>query len=235
MSRWLKVKEMKVLVIEDDPDISDVIATAFELGWPDVSLFQAFTGIQGLAMVESKSPDVVILDLGLPDMTGFDVLSHIRLFSEVPLIILTVRNEESNIVKALTLGADDYLTKPFRQMELLARIKAISRRIQNRESVSGIQIGDWRFNNSPTECFHGDTPIHLTSTEGVLLSFLMKHAGKFVGNEALSRHIWNRTHSEVADALRVYISHVREKIGDDPKYPKIIVNKPRQGYMFVSP
>src|SRR4030042_1995566 len=119
---------MKVLVIEDDREIVDAISLAFQIRWPEAKLISTRLGQKGVELVESESPDIVILDLGLPDINGFEVLQAIRLFSQVPTIILTVRSDEADIVKGLEWGADDYITKPFRQLEFLARVKALIRR-----------------------------------------------------------------------------------------------------------
>ena len=119
---------MKVLVIEDDKEIVDAISLAFQIRWPEAKVISTRLGQKGVELVESESPDIVILDLGLPDIAGFEVLRQIRLFSAVPTIILTVRAEEADVVKGLEWGADDYITKPFRQLELLARVKSMIRR-----------------------------------------------------------------------------------------------------------
>ena len=119
---------MKVLIIEDDRDIVDVIKLAFDIRWPDAKIVSTHLGERGIELVEEESPDVVILDLGLVDVSGFDALKRIRMFSNVPVLILTVRAEESDIVRGLEWGADDYMVKPFRQLELLSRIRALVRR-----------------------------------------------------------------------------------------------------------
>lgn len=119
---------VKVLIIEDDQDTVEVISMAFQLHWPEVNFVSAKMGGEGLELVASESPDVVILDLGLPDMDGFEVLQRVRRFSEVPVMILSVRKGEANVVKALKYGADEYVTKPFRQTELLERLKALIRK-----------------------------------------------------------------------------------------------------------
>src|SRR5512139_2620787 len=119
---------MKVLVVEDDKEIVDAISLAFQIRWPEAKVVSTRLGQKGVELVESESPDIVILDLGLPDINGFEVLRQIRRFSGVPTIILTVRSDEADVVKGLEWGADDYITKPFRQLELLARAKSLIRR-----------------------------------------------------------------------------------------------------------
>ena len=119
---------MKVLIVEDDKEIVDAITLAFQIRWPEAKVVSTRLGRKGVELVESENPDIVILDLGLPDISGFEVLNQTRLFSHVPIIILTVRADEADVVKGLEWGADDYILKPFRQLELLARVKALIRR-----------------------------------------------------------------------------------------------------------
>ncbi len=118
---------MKVLVIEDDREIVDVISVGFEIGWPEMKLVSARLGREGVELAASENPDVVILDLGLPDITGFEVLKEIRAFSTVPILILTVRSDEADVARGLERGADDYMTKPFHQAELQSRLVALIR------------------------------------------------------------------------------------------------------------
>src|ERR1035437_10589731 len=119
---------MKILIIEDDQQIVEAITLAFQIRWPEAKLVSTPQGEKGIELVENEKPEIVILDLGLPDINGFEVLKQIRLFSDIPILILTARTEESDIVKGLEWGADDYMIKPFRQLELLSRIKALTRR-----------------------------------------------------------------------------------------------------------
>jgi DNA-binding response OmpR family regulator len=119
---------MKILIIEDDRAIVELISLSFQVGWPEAELISSHLGKEGIELVESRCPDIVILDLGLPDISGFEVLRGLRRFTAVPIVILTVRSEEADVVKALEWGADEYIIKPFRQLELLARIKSLMRR-----------------------------------------------------------------------------------------------------------
>ena len=190
---------MKVLVIDDDPNIVDVIQLTFELGWPEVQLIKAETGEKGISLVELKSPNAVILDLSLPDITGFEVLKQIRFFSEVPILMLTVNGEESNIVKALTWGANDYLTKPFHQMEFLARVKSMTRNIQITERDMTISSGAWHFGRSLTELFHGQNLFNLTPVEGLIMHTLIKRAEEYIDADALRLKVWGESRPSTAD------------------------------------
>lgn len=137
---------MKILIIEDDQQIVEAITLAFQIRWPEAKLVTSQQGEKGIELVESDKPDIIILDLGLPDINGYDVLKQIRMFSDLPILILTARTEESDIVKGLEWGADDYMIKPFRQLELLSRIKALTRRKSNSDNESPLSIGPLNFN-----------------------------------------------------------------------------------------
>ena len=224
---------MKILIIEDDPNIVELVELTFELGWPDTKLIIAETGEKGMNLLEANPPDAVILDLGLPDTSGFEIIKAIRLFSDVPILILTVRIDERDVVKALTLGADDYLAKPFRQMELLARIKAITRRTQHGDQDVRVSAGPWHFGKTLTELYRGPQLYHLTPIQGLIMQSLIKQAGQFVSAETLAGKIWGEHHAATADDLRVHIHHIRKKFGGANSAAEFISNKPGQGYMLV--
>jgi len=221
------------LIIEDDPGIVELVSLTFELGWPDVKLIVADTGEKGMNILESDRPDAVILDIGLPDTTGFEIIKAIRLFSDVPILMLTVRIDERDVVKALTLGADDYLTKPFRQMELLARIKAITRRTQHGDQDLKVSNGPWHFGKTLTELYRGQQIFHLTPIQGLIMQSLIKQAGQFVSAETLAAKIWGEHHAATADDLRVHIHHLRKKFDENRSGSGFISNKPGLGYMLV--
>ncbi|MFC2072049.1 response regulator transcription factor [Chloroflexota bacterium] len=226
---------MKVLIIEDDRDIVEVISLTFEMRRPDVQLVSTHLGEKGVELVESENPDVVILDLGLPDMSGFDVLKQIRLFSDVPIIILTVRSEEADIVRGLEWGADDYLAKPFRQMELLSRIRAVTRRRVSLADRTPLVCGQLRFDPTMLELFKGENEIKITATEGHILHNLMRNAGQVVAYSSLAESVWGEHYSDAAASVKVYIRRLREKIEVDPSEPQIILNKAGIGYLLIKP
>ena len=226
---------MKILIIEDDQEIVDAVSLAFQIRWPEANLVSTHLGEKGLEMVESENPDVVILDLGLPDISGFEVLKQIRLFSDVPVLILTVRAEEADIVKGLEWGADDYVVKPFRQLELLSRIKALTRRGGPLAEEKPLVCGQLRLNPSTGQLFYGKKEISLTPTEGRILYYLMKNAGQVVTHSGLSETVWGDDYPEAADSLKVYIRRLREKLEADPSHPQIILTKAGIGYVLVKP
>ena len=185
-------------------------------------------------MVESESPDIVILDLGLPDISGFEVLRQIRRFSTVPTIILTVRAEEADVVKGLEWGADDYITKPFRQLELLARVKSMIRRHTPAEE-SILTYGHLRLEPETAQLHIDEKEIALTVTENHILGHLMKNAGHVVTHSNLAEAVWGDDYPGATDSLKVHIRRLREKIETDPGKPRIILTKTGIGYFLAKP
>ena len=224
---------MKILIIEDDDVIVENVALTLKVGWQEAELISACLGEEGIEMVGSEAPDLVILDLGLPDMDGFDVLKQIRLYSEVPVIILTVREDETEVVKAFDLGADEYLFKPFRQMELIARLQSIIRR----KHLSSIDIyqkcGPFNINYASHMVKYGDRIIRLTSNELLLLNHLAQNQGKAVSCASIAEILWGTDYPGSNKAIRVYIRQLRQKIEKDPNNPKLIITKPTIGYALA--
>ncbi len=228
---------MKVVVIDDSPDVAEVVSLCFQLRWSGATVVSASEGARGLELIETENPDVTILDIGLPDMDGIQVLRQIRRFSQVPVIMLTVRGEDADIARCLELGADDYIVKPFSHIELLARVQAVLRRVQGlpvtgeRPFVSGKLSVDFARNEVRVE----GKPVKLTSTEYKLLCHLIRNEGRPLTHENLLRKVWGETYIDARDLLRVHIQHLRQKLGDGVKSPTIIVTEHRIGYKFVRP
>jgi two-component system KDP operon response regulator KdpE len=225
---------MKVLIIEDDKEIVDAISLAFQIRWPEAKVVSTRLGQKGVELVESEAPDIVILDLGLPDINGFEVLRQIRLFSSIPIIILTVRAEESDVVKGLEWGADDYIVKPFRQLELLARVRALIRR-QTPTEEETLAVGPLRLEVNTGQLLHNSQEIALTITESRLLSHLMRNAGHVVTHSSLAEAIWGNDYPGAADSLKVHIRRLREKIEADPSHPELILTRAGVGYFLARP
>ena len=226
---------MKILVIEDDQQIVEAITLAFQIRWPEARLISTQQGEKGIELVENEKPDIVILDLGLPDINGYDVLKQIRMFSDIPILILTARTEESDIVKGLEWGADDYMIKPFRQLELLSRIKALTRRRANADSEIPVNVGQLNFNPSTGQLFYRDKEISLTPTEGRILNHLMRNAGQVVTHSSLADAVWGEDYPGAVDSLKVYIRRLREKLEIEPQDPQLIVTKAGVGYLLIKP
>jgi len=226
------------VVVDDSPDIIEVVTLCFQLRWGGADIISAATGAEGLELVETESPDIVILDIGLPDIDGFQVLRELRRFSQVPVIMLTVRGEDTDVAKGLELGADDYITKPFSHIELIARVQAVLRRAQGlaitseeRPFVSGKLSVDFASNEVKLD----GKPTKLTSTESKLLYHLIRNEGRLVSHENLLTKIWGETYVDARDLLRVHIQHLRQKLGDSVESPTIIVTEHGMGYKFVRP
>ena len=223
---------MKVLLIEDDREIVEFISLAFQVGWPGIKLVATRLGEEGVELVEKESPDIVILDLGLPDIDGFEVLKQIRFFSMVPIMVLTVRVDEIDIVRGLEEGADEYMAKPFGQMELLARIKAVLRRRYQVAGETPIICGPFRFGQDMRDVFYREKKIRVTATESIILRRLANNAGQVVSHSTLSEMVWGDDSRDGVDALKVYIRRLRIKFEADPSHPQLILTKPGIGYLL---
>lgn len=227
---------MKVVIIEDDPEIVEAVSLCFDLRWPDVDVVSANEGITGLDVVEKEAPDIVILDVGLPDIDGFEVCRRIRLFSDVPVIMLTVKDQEFDKVKGLELGADDYITKPFSHVELLARVKAVLRRStmpQLEEEEEPLTVGKLRIDFASHEVRVDGAEVKLTPTEYSLLHFLARNAGRVIPHRILLEKVWGADYVDSTDYLKVYIQRLRVKLRDDPQNSKVIVSERGVGYKLM--
>ncbi|HUL11071.1 MAG TPA: response regulator [Methylococcaceae bacterium] len=221
----------RILIIEDDPQMRWFLETCLvEQGWKTMA---AETARIGLAQARGYKPDLVILDLGLPDMEGSDVLGFLRRRFELPIIILSARNRESDITSALDSGADDYLTKPFNTSELLARIRAVLRRsaggLASRQGES-FRVGDLRVETALRKVYIGDREVHLTPIEYQLLTVLVKHAGLVVTHRQLLAEIWGGSHLDQIHYVRVYMGHLRHKLEANPARPFYILTEAGVGY-----
>ncbi len=225
---------MKVLMIEDDKHIVEAVRLAFKIKWVEAEVSAASSGETGIAMTKSEKPDIIILDLGLPDISGFDVLKRIRQFSSVPILILTVMAEEQDKVRGLEWGADDYVTKPFKQLELLARVKALLRRQPIAED-GPITCGPLKYDPGTYRFFNGNKEINLTRTEGIVIKQLMKNPGQVITHSSLAEAIWGIDYPDSSQSVKVYIRRLREKMEVDPGQPKLILTKPGIGYCLTKP
>jgi two-component system KDP operon response regulator KdpE len=224
---------MKVLIIEDNWDIVEAISLAFQIRWPGAKVVSTNLGDKGIEMVQSEAPNIVILDLGLPDTSGFEVLKQIRLFSTVPIIILTAKGEETDIVKGLEWGANDYLTKPHSQLELLARVKAQLRGQTSSGVETPLVCGALSLEPSTRQLLYNGKEIALTRTESEVLYRLMKNAGNVVTHSQLTEQVWGDDYENAGDSLKVYIRRLREKLETDPGVPQLIITKSGIGYLLA--
>ena len=226
---------MNVIIIEDSPEVAAAVSLCLQIRWPEVGISIASLGLEGVKLAESRPCDIILLDLNLPDIDGLEVLRQIRSFSDVPTIILTVRESEDDQVKGLEMGADDYITKPFRPRDLVARVRAVLRRARTAPVVASefsITQGGLTLDvvNNTVE-FRQQT-IDLTLTESRLLHTLMNSPGKLLSNELLLEKVWGEGHTNI-NLVRTYVKRLRSKLGDRP--PSIILNDHGNGYRFNIP
>lgn len=222
----------KILVIDDEPDVTRAVSLTINLQEPTWEVLTAHNGSDGLELLDKHSPDAVLLDLQMPDQHGFDVLKQIRSFSDVPVIILTVRDDELDKVRGLQLGADDYVVKPFGHLELMARVRSVLRRAAGYVSASEppLVLGDLRIEWNPRRVFLRAQPVRLTSTEFRLLEILGHNAGRVVPNETLLSRIWGSDAADETDYLKTYVHRLRVKLEDDPTQPRYLLTERGVGY-----
>jgi len=226
-------RRVKLLIIEDDPEIVESVFMAFRMRWPSTHLTSTDSGEEGIELAEGQAPDIIILDLGLPDISGFDVLKQIRVSSSVPIIILTVKGEECDIVKGLELGADDYIIKPCGQLELLARVNARMRDIGYPANEPSVSFGLLRLSVGTHQLFCGEREIGLTALETRIIQFLINNEGRVATYSGLVHYVWGDEYPGCVDSLRVHIRRLREKIEADPSHPQVIINRPGAGYCLA--
>ena len=229
---------MRILVVDDAPDVVESVRLGFTLQWREVEVLGASDGEQALDLVEKEAPDIVLLDIGLPGRDGFDVLRELRTFSDVPVVMLTARDDAMDKVKGLELGADDYVTKPFNHLELIARVRAVLRRHDMPAPASrapSFRSGDLEMDFARQEVRLRGEPGDLTPTEYKLLYHLVRNAGHVLQHGTLLAKVWGREYMDETDYVRVYIRRLREKLGDDPDHPTYIQTERRLGYRFIAP
>jgi len=227
---------LKVVVVDDAPDIVEVVSLCFQLRWSGAEVLPAHDGTKGLELIEAESPDIVILDVNLPDMDGFSVIREIRRFSQIPVIMLTVKGEDVDIARGLELGADDYMVKPFSHIELIARVEAVLRRSRGIPASGDDRpytSGNLSVNFATNEVKVSGKPVKLTSTEMKLLHHLIRNEGRLLTHENLLTKVWGEGYQDTRDLLRVHIQHLRQKLGDSVNSPRIIITEHGMGYRFI--
>ncbi len=225
---------MKALIIDDDPDIQEVVALCLEVRWPEIEVETASDGQSGIDAVKRIEPDIVILDLGLPDLDGLTVCEEIRESSNVPVLILSVRDREVDVVRGLNVGADDYVTKPFSQMQFLARVGALLRRTAADQEEERFEDNGLVVDMRSHEVTLRDTPVKLTPTEFNMLTHLVKNADRIVSHQSLLEKVWGREYIDATDYLKSHIQHLRQKLGENADDATRIVNERGVGYRFVT-
>jgi two-component system KDP operon response regulator KdpE len=224
---------IRVLVVDDEPQI--LRALRINLHARQYDVVTADSGRGALNAATDAHPDLVILDLGLPDMDGVDVIRSLRRWTKIPIVILSGRMNSAAKVDALDAGADDYVTKPFSVEELLARIRAVTRRSTEPELVEPVQLGRWTVDLNDHVIYEPTAPaeqVHLTPTEWQLLQALVRHPGRLVSQRQLLQEVWGPTYLEQTHYLRQYVKTLRHKLEDDPTRPRHLITEPGMGYRF---
>ncbi len=229
---------MRILVVDDEPDVVESVRLGFMLQWREVDVLEANDGDAALTVIENESPDIVLLDVGMPGMDGFEVLRQLRAFSDVPVLMLTARDDAMDKVKGLELGADDYVTKPFNHLELMARVKAMLRRLEMPAPANrapSFRAGELEVDFARREARLRGQKIDLTPTEYKLLYHLVRNAGHVLEHGTLLAKVWGREYVDELDYIRVYIRRLRDKLGDSSESPRYIQTERGIGYRFVAP
>src|SRR5690242_4891766 len=227
---------MKFLIIDDDKSIVEAVTIGLQFQWQDAETHTASDGEEGLEKFFDLSPDVTLLDINMPKMSGFEVLQRIRELSDAPVLMLTARGDEMSKVKGLEMGADDYLVKPFSHLELFARIKAVLRRSELPAPVSAAPSfvsGDIAINFDSREVTVKGEPVKLTPTEYNLMYQLVRNAGRVLPFDMLLNRVWGDEYGGDMDYLKTYISRLRKKLGDDSENPRYILTERAVGYRFA--
>ncbi len=220
-----------ILLIEDEPQMRRFLRITLQSH--GYRLAEAATGREGIMEAATRNPDVVLLDLGLPDLDGIEVVRRLRDWSEVPIVVLSAREQEQDKVRALDAGADDYLTKPFGAGELLARIRVALRHNvlqQAGQRDFTFVLDNLRVDLAKREVFLNDREVHLTPIEYRLLTVLIKYAGKVVTHSQLLKEVWGPAYANQTQYLRVYMAQLRHKLEADPARPRFLMNEPGVGY-----
>ncbi len=224
-----------VVLIEDEPQIRRFLRAA--LTGHGYRLFEAGSGEDGLIEAATRQPDLVILDLGLPDLDGLGVLARLREWTSVPVIVLSARGQERDKIAALDGGADDYVSKPFSVGELLARMRAALRRrdqVGEGAAATTFVVGDLSVDLARRHVLVGDKEIHLTPIEYKLLTTLIRHAGKVLTHRQLLKEVWGPAHAEDSQNLRFYVAQLRRKLEAVPARPRYLLTEPGVGYRLVA-
>jgi two-component system KDP operon response regulator KdpE len=219
----------RVLVVDDEPAIVRFLKPALEAN--DYELTSTGTVVDALKRIASSPPDIVVLDLGLPDGDGKDVIRQVRQWSDVPIIVLSARDRETEKIEALDLGADDFVNKPFGVGELLARMRAALRHRMQRNAENPLAVvGPLEIDNVRHRVLRNGQEVRLTPKEFELLSFLSRHAGKVLTHRQIMTAVWGPAHTEDTQYLRVYVGHLRQKLEDSPDDPQLILTESGIGY-----
>jgi len=229
---------MKILIIEDDPKIIEIVTRTLETKWYEVNLISTFYGEEGVELVKKELPDIIILDLMLPDTDGFEVLWKIRSFSDVLLVILTAKGEEDNRIRGLQEGADDYIVKPFLAGELVARMKSLIRRREMTETTAAVAMkpstkSKLSIDTANETATIGGKLLRMGPRQYELLYLLVTNEGAMLPKQVIMKKVFSENDESDTRFVDVYIKKLREALEEDPDNPKMILNEGTEGYKFV--
>ena len=231
------MQPINVLIVEDDPIMVDAIAICFYICWPEATVISVSTGEEALEAVAGQPPDIIILDLGLPGIDGYQTLKKLRAFAETPIILLTAKDNEIARIRGLELGADDYITKPYSHIVLMARVKAVLRRAPSITSES--TRGTYRNDEAGLEIdldsrvvTRHSQAVNLAPLEYGLLDLLVSNEGRVLSHERILSWVWGQEYKDETAYLKVYIRRLRTKLWDDPQNPELIHTQRGVGYVF---
>jgi two-component system, OmpR family, KDP operon response regulator KdpE len=225
------MNNQSILIVDDEAQIRKLLNITLQSN--NYKVFEASTGKEGVQFVSSHPPDLVLLDLGLPDENGHDVLRHLREWFTNPVIIISVQSNEEDIVKALDNGANDYLVKPFRTGELLARIRSALRKAESEPNLPLADFRDLSIDFANRVVKKNDSVVKLTATEYSLLAVFVRNDGKVLTHQYLLNQVWGHSHQNQSQYLRVFVAQLRKKIESDPNRPEYIITESGIGYRFV--
>jgi two-component system, OmpR family, KDP operon response regulator KdpE len=223
----------RILVVDDEPQILRGLRTNLRARGYDVDT--APDGERALALAADRHPDLVILDLGLPGMDGVEVIRGIRAWSSMPILVLSARDQERDMVLALDAGADDYVTKPFGMNEMLARLRAAERRLRPTGETAVVQTEAFTVDLAASVVTTSEGAVHLTPTEWHLVEILVRNPGKLITQRQLLKEVWGPKYEDETNYLRVYMAQIRRKLEPDPAQPRYFITEPGMGYRFTPP
>ncbi|MBE2268402.1 MAG: response regulator [Anaerolinea sp.] len=220
------------LIVDDETQIRRFLRISLEANGYTVR--EVSRGSEALSEAALLRPDLIILDLGLPDMDGLDVLRRLREWTKTPIVVLSVKGEDRDKIAALDAGADDYVTKPFSMQELLARLRVAMRHAHPESETSSFQTGDVLVDFNRRVVTKGGEPVKLTPTEYALLRLMIQNVGKVLTHKQILREVWGKEYEDEIHYLRVYITQLRHKLEDDATRPELIITEPGVGYRLVA-
>ena len=227
---------LHLMIADDSPDIAEIVAFGARMTWPDCQVTVATTGAEALERFAADRPDLVVLDVAMPPPDGFEVCRRIRQTSDVPILMLTVHDATIDKIRAFDLGADDYLTKPFDHLELMARLRSLTRRAHMTQASLNADFvaGDLAINFANRSVWLAGDEVKLTATEYRLLAELVRHAGAVLSPQTLLERVWGEEWIGDPDYIKVFIRRLRQKLGDDAEHPQFIQTERGSGYRFIA-